>query len=67
MDWWSIGDMERSIMSTQLQETGMVDIHGNTPLLAILSMVDDLGIDHKEVSIANGFEGIVVTVHRVRD
>lgn len=54
---YNIGDMER----TALQETGMVVIPGNTPMVAIMQMADDLGIRHDEIWIAKGFEGLVVT------
>lgn len=57
-EWHTIGDMER----TALQETGIVILHGNTPLVAVLAMVDDLGIKHEEVFLAKGHEGLCVNL-----
>lgn len=58
---WQIGDMER----TALQETAMVVLPGNIPMVAIMQMADDLGIKYEEIWIAKGYEGIIVTVMSV--
>lgn len=55
---WNIGDRERS----ELQETGMVVIDGNMPMVAIMQMADDLGIKYEEIWIAKGYRGTVITV-----